>query len=61
MLYADKEKALDYLRTSAPIADASSNQELDSAAKIVENFENPQVEGENFSDVDLSIVGPDKL
>ena len=59
MLYADKEKALDYLRTSAPIADASSNQELDSAAKIVENFENPQVEGENFSDADLSIDVPD--
>lgn len=39
--------------------DYISDNDLDSAANIVENFENPQVEGENFSDVDLSIVGPD--
>ncbi len=41
LLYADKEKALDYLSSSAPIADATNNQELISAANIVRNFVNP--------------------
>lgn len=46
----DKEKALAYLRISAPIAEASNKQELDSATKIVENFENPKiVPGNSFS------------
>ena len=40
MLYCDKEKALDYLSVSAPIAEAQDNQRLVSAAKIVENFDN---------------------
>lgn len=44
-IYANKEKALDYLRTSAPIADARLNQEFISAAKIIQNFVNPT---ENF-------------
>ena len=44
------EKALDYLRISAPIAEAQDNQELPDVAKIVENFENPSVEVENISD-----------
>ncbi len=55
LLYVDKEKALDYLRISAPIAEAQSNQELDSFAKIIENFENPIIEDENdtmFRDVE---------
>ena len=43
----DKEKALAYLRISAPIAEASNKQELDSATKIVENFENPKIEPDN--------------
>ena len=44
MLYADKEKALGYISVSAPIAEAQSSQELyDSAAKIVNNFENPEI------------------
>lgn len=50
--YIDKEKALDYLRISAPIAEAQDNQELVSAAKIIENFENPKIEGENSEEVD---------
>ena len=43
LLYADKEKVLDYLSSSAPIADATNNQELSSATNIVENFENPKL------------------
>lgn len=39
--YIDKEKALRYLHLSAPIAEASDSQGLVSAAKIVEDFENP--------------------
>ncbi len=42
--YINKEKALNYLHLSAPIAEASNNQELLSATKIVENFQNPTVE-----------------
>ncbi len=46
--YLNKEKALDYLHFSERgISEASNNQELVSAANIVENFENPSVEGEN--------------
>ena len=41
--YIDKEKALNYLHLSAPIAEASNNQELVSATNIVKNFENPTV------------------
>ena len=39
--YIDKEKALEYLRISAPIAEAQDNQELDSATKVVKDFVNP--------------------
>jgi len=54
----DKEKALAYLRISAPIAEASNKQELDSATKIVENFENPKiVPGTSFSVENPSLVG----
>ena len=41
--YINKEKALDYLHHSAPIAEALSNPKLDSAAKVVKEFENPKV------------------
>lgn len=41
MKFVDKEKALNYLHLSAPIAEASDNAELLSAAKIVKEFENP--------------------
>lgn len=52
----DKENVkaiIDALRIN-PV-DYISDNDLDSAAKVIENFENPQVEGENFSDADLSI------
>ena len=42
-LYVNKKKALDYLRISAPIAEAQDNQELDDATKVIENFENPSI------------------
>ena len=45
----NKEKALDYLHFSeSSISEASNNQELNSAAKIVENFENPKYSEENL-------------
>ena len=45
--YVNKEKALELLsHQSAPIAATAASQELSSAAKVVENFENPPVEGE---------------
>lgn len=37
--YINKEKALNYLHHSAPIAEALSDSRLSSAAKVVENFE----------------------
>lgn len=49
--YIDKEKALNYLHLSAPIAEASNGQELSSATKIVESFENPSVNGENLLEI----------
>ena len=46
--YINKEKALDYLHHSdRNISEALRNPKLVSAAKIVENFENPKIEGEN--------------
>lgn len=39
--YVDKKKALNYLHLSAPIAEASENSELSSAAKVVDKFGNP--------------------
>ena len=78
MLYVNKEKALDYLRISAPIAEAQDKgelnpsasaektfawqatlapiasatlkQELVSAAKIIENFENPPIDEKKVID-----------
>ena len=50
LLYADKERALNYLRTSAPIADARLSQELNDAAKVIENFENPKINSEKNSE-----------
>ena len=42
--YVDKEKALNYLHHSAPIAEALSNPRLISATNIIQNFENPKIE-----------------
>ena len=47
--YINKEKALNYLYLSAPIAEAAENSELSSAANIVNNFENPNIGGEKIS------------
>lgn len=47
--YSNKNQALNYLRTPALIAGATDNQELDSAANIVENFENPSIESVKLS------------
>ena len=43
--YINKEKALNYLHHSALHAVTSDNPRLSSAAKLVENFENPKVDG----------------
>lgn len=47
MRYVDKEKALNYLHLSAPIAEASDKAELSSATKVVKDFVNPQLSEEN--------------
>ena len=41
MLYSDKERALDFLNNTAPIAGIERSQELDNVAKIIKEFENP--------------------
>lgn len=58
----DKEKALDYLHHSAPIAEALSNPELDSAANIVRDFRNPKLPEENnpFFRVTMFRVTPEQ-
>ena len=48
--YINKEKALEYLRTPTLIMGAISNQELSSATKVIESFENPNIE-EKSSDL----------
>ena len=59
--YINKEKALDYLHHSdRNISEALRNPKLVSAAKIVENFENPKIEGEN-SDEEIDSIGADRL
>lgn len=45
--YINKEKALNYLHHSAPIAEALSNSRLNSVTNIVNNFENPSIEETN--------------
>lgn len=49
LLYADKKKTLAFVSASALFADATQIQEFISAANIVDNFENPTLEEENFS------------
>ena len=60
MRYVDKKKALNYLHLSAPIAEASDNAELSSAAKVIQDFENPKVSDEKVSEDDLYRVVDDK-
>lgn len=58
LTFVDKEKALGYLYPSAPIAATANSQELDSATKIVENFENPNfVPANSFAVENPSLVG----
>lgn len=45
-IYVDKEKALNYLRISAPLAEAQDNQELSLVTNIIKNFENPPLPSE---------------
>ena len=45
--YINKRKALDYLHYPAPIAETLSSPRLDTAAKIIENFENPAIREQN--------------
>ena len=51
--YINKEKAFNYLHHSALRAEALSSSRLSSAAKVVENFENPKISGEKVSDNDI--------
>lgn len=48
LLYVNKEKTLDYLSISAPIAEARDNQEFISAANIIEKFDNNKFLKEYF-------------
>ena len=51
--YINKEKALNYLHHSdRHISEALCNPRLVSAAKVVENFKNPEVLGKNVSKAD---------
>ena len=51
----EKEKVQNNLHLSAPIAEASDNAELSSAAKVIQDFENPKVSDEKKSDDDAAI------
>lgn len=49
--YVDKRKALNYLHLAAPIAAASDNRELKSAAKVVTFFRNPNIFNKNLTNI----------
>ncbi|MGN1256368.1 MAG: hypothetical protein ACI4UA_04295, partial [Bacteroidaceae bacterium] len=52
--YINKRKALNYLHHSdRSISEALSNPRLDSATKVIENFENPSIEEEKSSGNDI--------
>ncbi len=59
--YINKEKALNYLHHSALRAEALSSPRLSSAAKLVENFENPTVSAENVADEDIMFRDGDSV
>ena len=48
--YVEKEKALDWLGMAPPKGATQTNQGLNSAAKVIEGFENPKLSGEKKSD-----------
>lgn len=56
----EKEKVQNNLHLSAPIAEASDNAELSSAAKVIQDFDNPKVSDEKVSEDDLYRVVDDK-
>lgn len=45
--WVDKNKALEWLSMASPMEASPTNQELSSAAKVVENFVNPKISAEN--------------
>lgn len=49
-LYYDKEKALDFLHHSAPIAETTEST-ASSAAKVVKDFQNPKLSEENLRNI----------
>jgi hypothetical protein len=55
LTYSNKEKTLAYMGAPALIAGASNKQELISAAKIVQNFENPTI-GTQISDKKFTTI-----
>ena len=59
--WVDKKKALGYISVSAPIAEAQYKQELDSATKVIKEFKNPVIAGENNleSEIVTKAVGAD--
>ena len=57
--YIDKEKAHAFLsHQSAPIAATAAKAELNSAAKVIENFENPKISTENFREGNGAVEYP---
>lgn len=56
----EEEKALNYLHHSVPIAEALSSPRLDSAAKIIRDFENPRVSEEKLREGDDSYTGRER-
>lgn len=48
LTYVDKEKALNYLHSAAPIAAASDNEKLSLAANVINSFKNHKLSGENL-------------
>ena len=51
--YVDKEKVSHWLATGNSFGSSVSNEKLDSATKVVKEFENPKVEAGNLHDNDL--------
>lgn len=50
LAWADKTKGLQWLSSAKSNSQAIASETLDNAAKIVENFENPAIEEQNYND-----------
>ena len=48
LVWVDKKKGLDWLHSAKSKSQAITNQDLNSATKVVENFENPTIEEEEL-------------